>query len=64
MKVKLKLEVKLKVIFECQMFDVHHLNIVECQIDVKLFDIGYSNVECQNDMNVKCQTVLCSTFKC
>ena len=31
--------------------------------NVKLFDVRHSNDECQNDLNVECQTVLCLTVK-
>ena len=47
------------------MFDIQMMNVKMIKMsNVKLFDIQHSNDKCQNDLNVECQTVCCSTFEC
>ena len=41
-----------------KMFDVPHSNVKMLRLsNVKLFDVQHSNDKCQNDLNVKRQTV-------
>ena len=38
---------------------IGHLNDeCQCDLNVQLFDVGDSNVECQNDINIECQNDL------
>ena len=47
----------MEVILQCLTFIII-LNVeFQNDLNIKMFDVGYSNVECQNDMNVECQTV-------